>query len=320
MSKRALLRRLASREYLPLVGWLLCWVIIAAGIGHADAARLLAATMLVRAARSLTVMETAAAMRRRHGAEPRIYRKSLIRALRIEAVALLAGAAVLALLIAGLFAIGQDKAALMTMLVGIGLPARHLAPAGGGRRRPGLFHLTLAWSGLLLALGAILADLGPAAVAVAMGLREWVAVLAMLLPGIRPPPHPEPKPVTEPLTLREVASITSARARERLTYRIGKSLLVSVLGPFGAIIARTGRGVGMHRRFERLTPKKVLPILILALASGATAILIQVLLAKPATLILSASLIRICAGAGSVLLWWRFAGPRVDEADEDDDD
>jgi hypothetical protein len=314
------LLRLAGREYLPMAGSILTWAAVAAVVGHADAVRLMAASLLVRAARTLTMLDVGNAMRRREGATLDVIRTSLRRAMRIEAASFVAGALVVAAMIAGLQAMGQPDVARMTALIAIGLPARYFAPARGARRRGGIFSSSLAWSGLALVGLAGLAGEGVMTLALAIAAREWIALAIVLAPAATPSTEQPAHPTDVPLTWQEVAGITARRARHRLTYRIGKSLL-GVLGPFGNVVARTARGFRMHRRADRFAPKSIVPVALLAAGTTALAFLLPVILQKPATLLGSASLLRIAAAAGNVLLWWSFTDPgRGEDGDDDEED
>jgi len=300
-----------------MTGGILTWTAIAAALGHADAVRMLTAIMLVRTAWTLTKLDTAAALRRRHGASAEVAAKSLRRAIRIEAIGLILSILVLAALIALLNRIGEAEIARMTLLIGIGLPVRHFGPAAGGRRRAEVFRLALTWTGLAMAAVALAAGLDWTAFALILGVREWIALGIALIPGLRPKLDASGPPVETPLSWREVAAITGRRARHRFTYRVGKSLL-GVLGPIGNIAARTARGIGAHRR---IVPGSAWPVATVAAGATAAAIFLPIALAKPALLLASASLLRVAAAAGNVLLWWRFADqlPDDDEDDEEDD-
>lgn len=299
-----------------MLGGILAWAVIAVGVGHADTARMLAAIMLVRAARAFTMLDTGAALRKRHGAAPEIARKSLRRAIRIELASLIAAALILAIMVLVLWQIEQRAVAWMTVLISVGLPARHLGPAAGGRRRAGVFQAALNWSGLALALLCLVAGLEWPAFALALGVRQWIALLISLAPANQPGFETERTPVETPLTWREVAGITGRRARHRFAYRIGKSLL-GILGPVGNIAARTARGVGAHRR---VVPNTIWPVAAVAAGAAGAGLLLPVILAKPATLLASASLLRVAASAGNVLIWWPFVALIPDDPDDDDED
>jgi hypothetical protein len=197
----------------------------------------------------------------------------------------------------------------------LGLPVRHFGAAASGRRA-GVFRAALSWSGLILAIGALAGDLGWIGFALVLAIREWVALAVSLIPALRRSADPNVTPVETPLTWREVVAITGRKARHRLAYRIGKSVL-GIFGPFGNIAARTARGMGAHRR---VAPNSIVPVAAVAVGATAAGLIVPVVLAKPATLLISATLLRVAAAAGNVLLWWRFADQLPDDDDDDDED
>jgi hypothetical protein len=310
--------RLVGREYLPMAGAILTWVVVASAVGHADAVRLISAVILVRAARTATMLDTGTAMRRRHGSPAKVYRKSMRRAIRLEIASLAAAAILLAGIVAWLFGIGQDRLAEMTALVAIGLPVRHFAPAAGGRRRIGLFQSALAWSGVAMVGLTAAAGFGAWTMAIALGVREWIALAFVLFPALHPPADPEAKAAQTAVTWAEVAGITARRGRQRLTYRLGR-IALGLLGPFGDALARTGRALGLHRRIERAAPRSIVLIALMAGGAAGLAFLLPFILEKPAVLLVSASLLRVAAAAANVLVWWSF-GDAQDLSDDDEDD
>ena len=264
------------------------------------------------------MLDTGTAMRRRLGAEPGVLRRSLRLAVRIEFISFSAGVILLVVMLLLLVQLNQEKTAWLTAFAGSGFPARYFAPANGGRRPANLFRFSLAWSGLALVGGALIGGFGLVGVALAFGLREWAA-LALVL-AVKPSASQARQPPETPVTFREVAAITEARARHRLTYRVGKGLLGAVLGPLGGIAARTGRGVGMHRRSDRLTPKTLPGMVLLTFGTAGVAGVLLCLIREPASLVLSAALFRIAAAAANLLLWWRYASDAPSLYDDQDDD
>lgn len=296
----ALALRVASQEYLPLGGWLLIWAAVAAAYRPADAVRLLAATLMCRAVRELVAMDTGAAMRRRYSAAAEAVRKSMRVAMRVEAATLVVSIAALTVIVALLVFLDQPRAAWLTAILGISLPARHFAAANRGHRHGGLFAVGAAWSGLALILAVIVLDLGIEAAAWAMALREYAALaLTLILKPNRPPRTPQ---TAEPLRWREVAAITATLARHRLAYRVSKGLL-SIFGPLGSIAARTGRGVGAHRKLDRFTPQAPWKIAALAGVTAGVAGVALYVVREPATLVVAAGLLRVAAAATSTAVW-----------------
>jgi hypothetical protein len=328
--------RVGRRAYVPMAGSVITWLIVAAAIGHADAVRILTAMVFTRAARIFFQTDTHFLLRQWAGAEKRIFRKSLRRAIRIESVGLISAWAICGLIMGFMHALGQDKAILLTAILALALPARYIAGLFG-RRALLSFRFAIAVCGPFLVGIVFFAQPSLWAFAAAVAGREWLALLVTLvLHRWRPAPAPakdtssdedgadaEAAPAatirTEPLTLREVAAMSAKRSRSRIAYRVGRTILGFV--PFGGIVARTARSMGAHRRFAPWAGRSVYPMIAIAAGTLAGAIIVPLALAKPATLLGSASLLRICATAANVLLWWRFYdGSAVDDEDDDDDD
>jgi len=315
----ALALRVVSQEYLPLGGWLLIWAAVAAAYRPADAVRLLAATLMCRAVRELVAMDTGAATRRRYAATAEVVRRSMRIAMRVEAATLVVSIVTLAAIVAWLTYLDQERAALLTAILATSLPARHFAAANRGHRHGGLFAVGAAWSGLALILVVIVLGLRIEAAAWAMALREYVALaLTLLLKPNSPPRTPQ---TSEPLRWREVAAITATLARHRLAYRVSKGLL-SIFGPLGSIAARTGRGVGAHRKLDRFTPQAPWKIAALAVVTAGVAVVALYLVREPATLVIAAGLLRVAAAATSTAIWARYADAHglSDVGDLDDED
>jgi hypothetical protein len=313
--------RVASNAYLPMAGSVATWLIVAAAIGHADAVRILTAMVFTRAARMFLQTDAHFLLRQWTGADRRTYRKSLRRVVRIDAVALLGTWAIVGLIMLFMHALGQDKAITLTAILALALPARTVATLFGQRAMAG-FRFGIAACGPLLVGIAFFVHPTIWAFAAAVAGREWLALLLALLIQVRRPAEAEPSATAErqdPLTLLEVAAVSATRSRHRIAYRVGRTLLGFV--PFGGIIARTARTLGAHRRLSPWAGRSVYPIIAIAAGTFAGAIIVPLALAKPATLLGSASLLRMSATAGNVLLWWRFYdGSGADEEDDDDDD
>jgi hypothetical protein len=315
---RKVARRLAVREVAPLLGWVACWLAVAAVIGHADAVRLLAATIFVRSARFFTAPSTGMPLRRRVGAPPGILQGAVRTALKVEALCL-AGAAALA----GAYALAFDQAqepklATLCLLVATGLPAQYLLPLAAGRNSAPVNRSAVSWTGLILVAIAWALGLGLTGVALAMGLRQWTGLaISLAFAGARPV-----KNTTDlPLGWREIAAYSRLRARRRLTYRIGKGLLSAMLGPVGSLAARTGRGMRVDHRLHRFTPQRPATLLLLFLGCGTAALAIVHWLPEPAMLVLAATISGVAAASANLLIWSQLSGgePDPDEVDDDDD-
>ncbi|WP_310467263.1 hypothetical protein [Sphingomonas sp.] len=317
VKRRDMLRRLATREYAPWVGTLLCWLIITLTVGTADAARLLAAGLFVRSLRYLVAPNSNPSLARRTTAPRAILRQAMATALKLEGAALLVGALLLALLVSSFEAMGLTKTAWLCLLVAAGLPARFLYPLVGGRRHFVIARSALTWGGAGLAALAWLSGAGLVGMALALGLREWIALGASLWLARRNPDKPA---YAQKLHWHEIGGYSYRTARRRFAYRLGKGILTAVLGPVGGFAARTGRGVGLVARIERFAPTS-LPLLVLLCAGGTAASLaLLAWLPEPSLHIVAATLFRIAVASGSILLWWRFRDVPVGRDDEDEED
>jgi len=328
--------RVGSRAYVPMAGSIVTLLIVAAAIGHADAVRILTAMVFTRAARIFLQVDAHFLLRQWAGGARRLYRKSLRRVIRIETVSLGGAWVITGLIMVFMHALGQDKAILLTAILALALPARNISSLFGQRAMLH-FRFAIAFCGPLLVGIVFLVHPTIWAFAFAYAGREWLAlIVALVLRRWRPAAAVAVKhenaadadesvaePATpfreDPLTLREVAAVSASRSRGRIAYRIGRTLLGFV--PFGGVVARTARTLGAHRRFAPLAGRSAYPMMAIAAGTFAGAIIMPLALAKPATLLGSATLLRICATASNVLLWWRFSdGKDHDEEDDDDDD
>lgn len=316
VSKKA--ARLTGREYLPLLFTVALWALTALAIGHADAARLLAVTVLVRALAMLTQMSTLSAVRKRWHRDAAVRRQAVGKAGVIQLCVALATALLLAPFAWFLEVHDQHLMALMLPLVALGIPAR-LYRSVDLRAFSRLFRLSATGLGLAGAGLAYLMDSGPLGYALVFGLREWAAAIVTAL--VSSDVKPTKFPTDAPLTLAEVARDTVVASRRRLTYRITKNLL-TVLGPFGNAAARTGRGLNWHSRLEPYLPHKKSGFWFFALVTGAISIFLIVRSGEPLAMIAAAGVFQLTAVAVNVLLWWRYLPDRNDPdlQVEDDDD
>jgi hypothetical protein len=315
---RPIATRLAVREYLPFGAWLLAWSLIGLTIGHADAVRLLAANAFVQAIRSVGLLEVGQVLSGRVGCSPDVFRRSRRRAWRIDLLGLLASAVLLWLVAIFLDLRGMEKAAMITAVVGAGIPARNpgLLLVAGRQR-------VVAWrmgSSVVLALGAIgvfLAGLPAIAAAAVFAAREWGGLLATLL--FAPARPARQRPPAEPLRFRDVAGRTEASARRRLSYRLIKSLATIILGPFGNFAARTGREVGkIDSRLARFVPRNKPGMILFTLGTGGTAAFFLLISTEPASLLAGAAFARLAATGATALMWWRYSSDDIDLEEDDD--
>ena len=310
--------RLTVREYIPMAAMLAFWAIVALAIGHADTARLLAATVLLRGATMLAELSTSSPMRARGRAEPAIQRRSLRNAALMQLGSLAVTALVLAVLTAGLRHAGHDLMAALLWASAIGLPARSVRMANP-KLFPRRLRLHVTTSAVVAAGAAWALGGGPVAMALAYGAREWIGTLTGLIAGNSYMPNSRND---EKLRFAEVAWTTVVTSRRLLTYRLTKNIL-SVFGPFGNFAARTGRGLNVHSKLERYMPHKRAGFLLFALLTGGGAVAVAWHSSEPVALIASAGLAQLCAVALNVLILWRYLPDRDDPRlviDEDEED
>ncbi len=312
-------RRLAIREYVPLGSWILSWFMIGLAVGHADAVRLLAANGFVQAIRNVCAVEAMQVLRRRTGAQERVYHAARRVALRIEVNALLASIGATALVYALLTSRGLNVAATMVAIAALAIPARNPFSLLVARRdriathRLGSAVTFAVGSGLVLALG-----LHWAAAAAVLALREWGGLALTLLFAKR---YERTGPAwTQPLTFAEAARRTEGSARQKLSYRLISSVSGLILGPFGNFAARTSREVGkLDRRLARLVPRSRSGFMLFTLATAGTSIFFLTVSSEPSTFLASAAFARLASSGAAVLLWWRYGTETVEDEEPDED-
>ena len=294
------------------------WAVIVAAIGHADAARLLAAVTVIRAIQLLTNLTIGIALRRRVGASPQIGRQARRFAFNLQAANLAAALVLVALLAEAMKAIGQQQVAAFLPLIALGMPARYLRSVDVRAASP-YGRLALASGGLAMVLLGWAAGWHAAALGLAFGAREWVGY-AVLRWWPRAP-RPANVVLNEPLRFEEVARYTAVFGRRLLAYRLTKSLL-TVLGPVGNAAARTGRGLNWHNKLEPYLPHHLGGFILFSLTSMAGAAFLALRSGEPAAMVAAAGLLQIGCTAGNVVRVWRYLPARDDRQlpEYDDDD
>ena len=121
---------LSVREYLPLLATVGLWATIIVAIGTADAARLFAASVALRAILMLTRATTARSIKLRIGAPLPVRRQARRMARRVQLAVLAANFIILAALMAGLDAIGQDEIAFFLPLILLSDSEKFTMPLG----------------------------------------------------------------------------------------------------------------------------------------------------------------------------------------------
>lgn len=318
MIKRRHVVRLAWREYLPLILTIALWGTIFAVLGHADAVRLFAATIMVRAIFMLTRVSTAPSLRARVGAEREVRRQARRMALFAQGVSLCAGLLAIVFLVLALRGIGQDEIAAFLPLIAIGMPARVLRFTDV-RTNSHYYRLALAGGGLALAAIGWAAGWHAVGMGLAIGARAWIAfAMVRLWPKA---PHIPAQPVTEPLGWPEIGRNSVINARRLISYRLAK-ILLTVFGPLGNVAARTGRGMGWHSRIEPYLPHKLSGFILFAAATGGVALVLALRSGEPAAMVVVAGLMQLAGAATNIAALWRYMPSRgdVDAFIDDDDD
>ncbi len=310
--------RLSLREYAPLLAMLGMWATILAAIGHADTARLFAATIMLRAIQMLTRITTAQSIKVRVEAPKAIRRQARRVARFVQLGVLIANLALLAGLVIALDAIDQHEIALFLPYLAVGMPARILRSSDVRTDSP-YFRLALSGGGLALALLGWAGGLGAIGMALAFGAREWVAyAVVRLWPKAV---HVPRRPIADPLAFAEMGRNTAVSGRRLLTYRISK-IALTILGPVGNVAARTGRGLNWHAKIEPYLPHRLSGFILLGLSMAGGAVFLAMRSGEPAAMVGAAGLMQLAGASLNIALMWPFLPDRNDPdliLDEDDD-
>lgn len=311
--------RLSLREYVPALMTVALWATILAAIGHADTARLFAATVTLRAVLMLTRLATAQSLKARLGAPPSIQKQARRYARLVQLAVLAINVLLVWALVRGLMAIGQQEVAFFLPLVAVGMPARILRNSDVRTDSP-YFRLALSSSGVALALLGWAAGLGAVGMGLAFGMREWVAyAVVRYWPKAA---HVPLNPRTEPLAFDEIGRNTAVSGRRLLTYRMTK-IALTIFGPIGNFAARTGRGLNWHGKIEPYLPHKLSGFVAIAVGTAGGAALLALRSGEPAAMVGAAALMQIAGASANVALMWHFLPDRHDPnlvIDEDDDE
>lgn len=316
MISRTGLKRLATREYIPLLGSVLFWFLVAMAIGLPDAVRMLAALTFLRSVQLFTRMPTLKALRRRQKASSTVIRASVRRALQMQLYSFLATIFVLFLLLALLWSAGQSGIVVLILLMAVGQPVRNLLQAYRDCNFR-MYRMSLHWFGAGLALLAYWRGWGALEIAFLIGLREWLAAVLTII--VKPDPRSKSKLGLGPITAREVGQITALRARRAFVYLLSKAV-IGIAIPGASLITRTGRGLKVHHRLEGMMPRNLPGFYVLAFGPFSVAAAIVFLAPQPALLLVAALLTRVAAAAGSVLIWSPYLPPLSEPDDDDEED
>lgn len=292
------------------------WAVVVAAIGHADTARLLAATVFARAIQLLVKLTTTAALKQRVGAPIEIQRQARRYAFNLQAASLAAMLILIALLTEVMKSIGQPLIAAYLPLIALGMPARNLRFVYLRFASPN-YRLVLAMAGLAMVVIGWVGGWHAAAFGIAFAAREWIALLlTQLWPGKQTPPKVGSN---EPLGFAEVGLHSAALGRRLLTYRLSKMVL-TVFGPFGSAAARTGRGLNWHRKIEPYLPHHLGGFILFSVGTIGGAVFLGLRSDEPAAMVGSAGLLQIGAVTANVIILWRYLPAKGSVAIDDDDD
>jgi hypothetical protein len=319
VTKRQKVMSLAWREYVPLAMMVAMWALIVLILGHADTARLLAGSLMIRGLQMLVRVSTGPSLRSRIGADPAVRRKSLRLAVFAQGASLCIGLLLVVGLILALQAIGQDQVAFFLPLIAIGMPARIFRNTDVRTGSP-YYRLALTAGGLLgVALGWAI-GWHAVGIGLAFGARDWFAYAALRLwPKA---PHVPKRPLTDPLDFAEIARNSAISARRLLTYRLTKVAL-AVFGPAGNFAARTGRGLNWHNKIEPYLPHKFSGFMLFALGAGGAAVALAARVGEPAAMVAAGGLLQLAGAAGNILMMWPYLPNRDDPnllIDDDEDE
>jgi len=317
LTLRSRIRGVAVREYVPLAGLALTWLAIGATVGHADAVRLLAAVTFVRAATALLAPATMPFLRKRMHL-PEYRRQAAIVGLAMEAIALTGALLAVVGVVGLLWSAGQTMLVSLCLLFAPALPVRLIMPLTAARATGGYYRPSLAIVGVALAVAGLILGADVYGFAVLYAVREWLGLAIAWLLAPRQDANLKP---SGPMTWRAVASYSHERGRKVVAYRFSKIFLHVVLGPFGSIAARTGRGFQLDRKLERFVPRHPAALVLAGAGLGAASTVIVFVTREPGFLLAAASMMRMASTAGSVLIWGRLAGsPAESDTDRLDED
>lgn len=316
-AKRAV--HLTGQEYLPMLATIAFWALSAFTIGHADTARLIAVTVILRAVIMLASLSSSGPLRRRLNASHEVLGKSRRNVLLMELGSLGMAAALVAAITMGFETANRSMLALMLPLCALSLPVRSYRGIDP-RANPIGLRLAIAL-GTVIAGGAAWALFpAPAGMALAYGAREWLALILTFLFFTNR--LATATPTDEVLKFPEVARNTVVGSRRRLAFRLTKNIL-AVFGPFGNVAARTGRGLQLDKKLEPYMPHNRTGFTLFALVTGGAATALLMLSSKPVAALVAAAMFQLCAIAMNILILWRYLPKRDDPnlviVDDDDE-
>lgn len=314
----ASLTRVTLREYIPMAGITLVWLIAGLSVGLKQTLLLGAAASLVIAARTGTIMNTAPGVKRRRGSTPEVRRQALKLARRADLLSLGAGVAVIAAMVFLLRQAERAELAHYMVLVAIGFPARFLLSwARPERESNTLYRGVAACGGALLMLGTLVLEPADYVAAAALGLKEWLAFAFVFFAGRDA--GPIERVTEERLTLGELAALSWAHTSRRLRHLMGKAILGLALGPAGSVVMRTFRGVRAPKQFDFSAKPNRPRLALLGLGSLGIGGVGLILSSRPEVALAASYLMRVAAATFAILLWSALSAPVVMDVEDDDD-
>lgn len=320
-----MLKRLILREYVPLAGSLVFWLVVAHAGGREGLAVTLAALLITSAAYAAGFANLRKPAVRQLAIDGDIS-ALLRRALPYELASLTIEGLVVAGTVVVLYHAGYPQGVGPTLLAALGLPARHrgvlTAIARHRGRNTDLSTTVRSAASGAFGLAAWVLGAPMWAYAVILALREWLSLLSVVVMVARPAVPSFAHPFKEgSFDCFSVAMATRRLGTRRLAYRALKPML-SLFGPIGAGALRTARGTGFLNRYWIRKSRVHLISTIAAIAAlGASA---TVFLFGPtaAHLVIGCALFSFACIGGNLAVWsWIVRElPDLQEDDEPDED
>lgn len=319
-------RRLVLREYLPMAGSLLLWFAVAAACGTTLAALLLTAWVLVGAVRSLVAINLQAPVAFSLRGGGRIAPAGWRRVWLYEATTALLALGLIAVIAFFLGSIADPRMTRFLLIVAAGLPARHIGPlvayVGSHGRETGIAATARGLSGGLLAGAAALAGADPLVFAGILAAREWFGLIALMLSlrAVGQRGIDSERPMQHGFEWRVIASASGRHGRKRITYRMLKMVLSSLLGPVGTALARTARTTKLIQKieFKPAHAARIAAIIAMVAISVAGADLAHGV--TPAHLVSASALFRLACIGANAWFWSWIGGPDILPVGDDDED
>ena len=298
------IRRLIFFGYGPLLGNLAMWVTVYFLLGIEALLILSTSYFLVAACYGFTALPIRVLMQSRRKAPPDVWHETHRILWKAEAITMLGGAAIGVAIAFLLNALGHSALMTATLLILSGLPARYSGPLRAYSWFRPFYHNCRTFSGAVLVFLAIYIFNDIYAAAIAIALREWLAVLIIafsrspVLMGGKTSKKRANKSIKPP-RLRDFARTAPLSSNKRMFYLIGKYGLAMIFGPLGIILAKTGR---FAINDDKLKSPFLLSVTIAVISMVGCAIMVAIYVDQR-LLLLTAFLFRISASAINACVW-----------------